>query len=262
MTRWKASAIHFAISFAAIGAIAALVVWRWYPPELFGMAKAGTLLALLGGVDLVLGPLLTLIVYKQGKKSLKFDLTVIALLQAAALSFGLHTVWQSRPVYVVAVADRFRLVFANEIDAPSAARAPAVYRTLPAWGPRTVSATLPQDPKARLEAMLSGFSGLEIFQRPDRFSPYPPRDPAFLGHSVPARTVLELAPEASRAEWERLLQRHAEVGSLAIMPLQSSRGSATVLMRASDGGVLGYSRLDPWPIVNALERRSREPASP
>jgi hypothetical protein len=106
MTRWKASAIHFTISLAVIGLTAAIIVWCWYPPELFGMAKAGILLGLLGGVDLVIGPLLTLLVYKQGKKLLKFDLTVIVLLQVAALAYGLQTVWHSRPVYIASTEDR------------------------------------------------------------------------------------------------------------------------------------------------------------
>ncbi len=259
MTRWKASAIHFAISLVLLAAIVVAVVWRWYPPELFGMAKAGPLLSLLAGVDLVLGPLLTLLVYAPGKKSLKFDLAVIALLQVAAMAFGLHTVWQSRPVYIVAVSDRFRMVFANEIDPPSAARAKAGFRHLPAWGADTVAAPLPEDAKVRLEVMVAGFSGLDISQRPDFFTPYPPRDPAFLARAVPARTVLQLAPETTRADWERAFARHSETGPLAIMPLQSSRGSATVLMQASDGRILGYSRMDPWPIVDALE--ARKPAT-
>jgi hypothetical protein len=255
MTRWKASAIHFLISLVVIGAIAGVVVWRWYPPELFGMAKAGPLLGLLAGVDIVLGPLLTLLVYKQGKKSLKFDLTVIALLQIAALAFGLLTVWQSRPAYIVAISDRFRMVFANEIDTSSAARAPAAYRNTPAWGPELVAAPLPTDPQARLEAMLRSLAGQDISQRPDQFVPYPPRDRGFLARAVPARTVLALAPAADRAEWQAVFARHSDVGALAILPLQSSRGSATVLLRADDGRILGYSRLDPWPVVNALERR-------
>lgn len=257
MTRWKAAAIHFAISFVVLTLIVGFVVWRWYPPELFAMARAGTLLSLLAGVDLVLGPLLTLLVYRTGKPSLKFDLSVIALLQIAAMAFGLHTAWLSRPAYVVATSDRFRLVFANEIDQASAAKAPAEYRHAPALGPRTVAAPLPNDPKRRLEMMLQSFSGLDISQQPAHFVTYPPADAAFLGQAVPADTVLELAPPAQRAAWRQLFARHPGVGSLAILPLQSSRGSASVVLQASDGRILGYSHLDPWPVVNALEKRKR-----
>ena len=45
-------------------------------------------------IDVILGPLLTLLVYKQGKKTLLFDLTVIVLLQISALGYGLWTISQ------------------------------------------------------------------------------------------------------------------------------------------------------------------------
>jgi hypothetical protein len=255
MTRWKAFAIHFTISLVVIGSITAFIVWRWYPPQLFGMAKAGPLLGLLAGVDVVLGPLLTLLVYKQGKKWLKLDLTVIALLQVAALAWGLQTVWHSRPLYIVATSDRFRMVFANELYAPSVARAPDDYREAPAWGAKLVAAPLPEDRKDRLEVMMVSLSGLDISQRPEFFAPYPPRDPGFLAHAVPASEVLALASPEDQADWQAALARHADISSLAMLPLHSSRGSASVLLRADDGQVLGYSRLYPWLIVNAYEKQ-------
>jgi hypothetical protein len=259
MTRWKASAIHFAISFVVLGLIIAAVIWRWYPPELFEMARAGTLLLLLAGVDLVLGPLLTLLVYKHGKPSLKFDLTVIAMLQIAAMAFGLHTAWQSRPAYIVATSDRFRMVFANEIDAASAARAPAEFRRSPMFGPRIVAAPLPNDPKQRLEMMLQSFSGMDISRQPSNFVTYP-GDTGFLDQAVPANTVLELVPPGEQPAWRAVFARYPGIGSLSILPLQSSRGSATIVVQASDGRILGYSRKDPWPVVNALEKRKKTPA--
>lgn len=257
MTRWKAASIHFAISLVALALIVGLVVWRWYPPELFAMARAGTLLSLLAGVDLVLGPLLTLLVYKRGKPSLKFDLAVIAMLQVAAMAFGLHVAWQSRPVYIVATSDRFRMVFANDIAPASMAAAPAEYRRLPVFGPMIVAAPLPGDSKRRLEMMLQSLSGMDISQQPAHFVAYPPADTGFLSQAVPANTVLELAAPDERPIWRQVFARYPGIGSLAILPLQSSRGSATVVLQASDGRILGYSRQDPWPVVNALEKRRK-----
>src|SRR4051812_12853702 len=110
MTRWKAAAIHSLIS-VAVGLIAgALLLGLWYPPPYFHAAGAQELILLLVGVDLVIGPLLTLIVFRWGKPGLAFDLTVISLLQAAALVYGLAIVLQSRPVFLVATVDRFVLV--------------------------------------------------------------------------------------------------------------------------------------------------------
>ena len=255
MTRWKAASIHFLISFAVLGTIIGLVVWRWYPPSLFGMAKAGPLLATLSLVDLVLGPLLTLIVYKAGKRSLKFDLTVIALVQVAALAFGLWTLWQSRPVYFVAIEDRFRMVFANEIDAAAAAKAPPEYQRMPVFGPLQVAAPLPDEPKARLQAMLDAMAGLDISQRPDHFEAYPhAKVQNLLARGMTRERVLELAPAADREAWNEVFA--GRDGAL-MLPISSSRGSASVLVDGSSGATLAYSPLDPWPVVNAARRAGK-----
>ncbi|HEV7490359.1 MAG TPA: hypothetical protein VGO25_06105, partial [Rhodanobacteraceae bacterium] len=80
MTRWKASAVHLSISICVgLGAVA-LIFGVWYPPPYSHAVGADQLVVLLLGVDVVLGPLLTLVVFKSGKKSLRFDLSVIALL--------------------------------------------------------------------------------------------------------------------------------------------------------------------------------------
>lgn len=255
MTRWKAASIHFLISLAVLGTIIGVVVWRWYPPGLFGMAKAGPLLATLSLVDLVLGPLLTLIVYKAGKRSLKFDLTVIALVQVAALAFGLWTLWQSRPVYMVAIEDRFRLVFANEVDAASAAKAPAEYRRMPVFGPELVAAPLPDEPKARLQAMLDAMAGLDISQRPDQYQAYPhAKLQDLLAKGLSAERVIAVAPEADRAAWEKAFE--GRPGAL-LLPIQASRGSASALVDGASGEVIAYEAIDPWPVANAARRAGK-----
>ena len=50
MTRWKASAIHLTLSVLVLCTIAAVLVWRWYPPGLFHMANADKLLLIIAGV--------------------------------------------------------------------------------------------------------------------------------------------------------------------------------------------------------------------
>jgi hypothetical protein len=257
MTRWKASAIHFAVSFAILASIFAIVLWRWYPPALFGMAKAGTLLSVLAGVDLVLGPLLTLLIYRHGKKGLKFDLTFIAIVQIAALSFGLHTLWESRPAYIVGTSDRFHLVFANEIDPPSAEKAPDEYRHAPWFGPKLVSAPLPDDAKARFEAMIAAMTGLEIQYDPSKYTAYLAGNGEPVKNALGARELLSTAPPAERTTWQTIFERYREAQDPAMLPLQSTRGSASVLLDRADGRILGYVALDPWPAYTAAEKLRR-----
>ena len=53
------------------------------------------------GVDLILGPTLTFIVFKSGKPGLKLDLTLIGILQAVCLTIGLSIVYLERPIFFV-----------------------------------------------------------------------------------------------------------------------------------------------------------------
>lgn len=115
MTRWTAAALHATISLLVIGTIAVGVVLLWFPAGLWHAAGLQHLFAIMVAADVVLGPLLTLLVYRKGKPSLRFDLSMIVLVQAAFLAYGLYTLWLNRPVFLVGSQQAFALVFASEV---------------------------------------------------------------------------------------------------------------------------------------------------
>ena len=96
------------------------------------------------GIDVVVGPLLTLVVFKAGKKSLKFDLAVILALQMAAFVYGTSALLEARPAYVAALGDSFQVIQANEITDENLAKAKT---TLPWWGPKWVGTKELVDPE-------------------------------------------------------------------------------------------------------------------
>lgn len=98
--RLIASAIHLLISLVVALLILALLFLLWFPSPLMSLgAVQGVQLILL--VDLVIGPLLTLLVFKKGKASLLFDMSVIVALQLGALTYGLVTVYGQTPSHLV-----------------------------------------------------------------------------------------------------------------------------------------------------------------
>ena len=119
MTCWKASGIHLAICGVIASFVLALMILVWYPAPYFQALGGQKIAMIVIVVDVIVGPLLTLIVYRPMKKGLKFDLTVIALLQVGALAYGVSVLYQGRPVYVVFVKDRFDIVTAVDIDTDS-----------------------------------------------------------------------------------------------------------------------------------------------
>ncbi|MDX1512387.1 MAG: hypothetical protein R3174_01475 [Gammaproteobacteria bacterium] len=98
--RLRAFLIHFSISVAIFVVLMYLIIAHWYagPYFRFDGGWRGTLIVI--GVDLVLGPTLTLIIFDPRKAAwkIKLDLAFICLIQAAALAWGFYAVESQRPV--------------------------------------------------------------------------------------------------------------------------------------------------------------------
>ena len=106
-TRFTAFAVHLGISLVIFAALLLVVVFEWYRFPLFAIEGGWRGIQIIAGCDIVLGPLLTLIVFKPGKPHLKFDLGVIALIQIAALISGTWIAYVQRPVLMVYAEERF-----------------------------------------------------------------------------------------------------------------------------------------------------------
>ena len=150
-TRWQAAPIHLGISALIAVLVIFAMLFFWYPQPYFRASGGQGLMLLLIGVDVVIGPLLTLIVFDPRKKYLKLDLAVIAALQFTALAYGTSVMFDARPVYVSFAGDRFELVEAGAIEAAQLAEANAEFRTLSITGPRVVGTRLPTDPGERVD---------------------------------------------------------------------------------------------------------------
>ncbi|MEG0771590.1 MAG: type IV pilin accessory protein, partial [Clostridia bacterium] len=106
------SRINFFLGHLFISVLIALITiyvvfLLWYPSPLAQAVGVTHIFLMLLAIDVVIGPILGLLVYKEGKKSLKFDLIVIILLQLSALCYGIYSIEQGRPVWLVYNVDRF-----------------------------------------------------------------------------------------------------------------------------------------------------------
>jgi hypothetical protein len=153
--RIRAGLKHLLIS-ALIAVLISVPIVVWLYPQPFFTASGGFLLmALVIGVDVVVGPLLTLLTYDRSKKSLRMDLTVIAVLQLAALFYGLYATAMSRPVFMTWVVDRYETVTAAQVDETELKKAPLEFRDT-RWGhPIQAFAEMPKEPSLRNAFILS-----------------------------------------------------------------------------------------------------------
>jgi hypothetical protein len=165
--RIQAFLIHLISSF--ILALCALVVvfCVWYPSPLQIALGVSNIFLMMLAIDVVVGPMFTLLIYKVGKKSLKFDLATIIILQIAVFSYGFHTIAIGRPAWLVFNVDRFTLVRATDIDQRNINQAKPEYRAAPWFGPKWVASHFPTDQALHKQLILESVQGgYDIQQRP------------------------------------------------------------------------------------------------
>jgi hypothetical protein len=167
--RLKASGIHLAISLVVALNAALMVFGLWYPYPYRDMSGGRELFLIVVAVDVILGPLITLAVFNRAKpvNELKRDLAMIALLQLAALGYGMWTVFAARPVHMVFEYDRFRVVHAVDIPVELLDRTPPGIDALPFTGPTLLSLRPFRDANEKMEATMAALEGLSLSARPD-----------------------------------------------------------------------------------------------
>lgn len=172
MSRWQAFGIHLAISVVVLTALMALIFLLWYPGILFNVDGGWTGLRIVIGVDLVLGPLLTLVVYKAGKPGLRFDLTCIVVFQAACMAGGMFIVHAERPLALVLAYDTIYSLAAKEFE--DYGKDVGVLDSIPGGFPKLVYAELPEDSvQADIIALRGQFIGDPLFMQTARYRPLP-----------------------------------------------------------------------------------------
>lgn len=243
MSRWKASGIHVVICTVVAAAVLSVMWFVWYPYPYFRAVGGDELLLLILAVDIVLGPLITLVIFDTAKKSLRFDLVVVAILQLTALAYGIHVMFIARPVFNVFSVNRFDVVSANEIDDHLLNRASRPeFRTLPLFGPRLVAAQMPAEQQAKEEIMFSSLSGIDLQHYPQYYVPYAQQIPRVIAASRPISELIKRNPSL-RTTLKVLGE--AEAANLRFVPMRAKKRDLTVLVDAS-GRFVGMVPVDPW----------------
>ena len=247
MSRWKAASIHLLIS-AVVGLISATLIFGvWYPPPYSSAMGAGELVVLLLGVNIVLGPLLTLVVFKSGKKYLRLDLAIIALAQACALVYGISVVVGARPVFIVGQIDRFVVVAANNLDPADLAKgSQPEFRSLPWTGPRLVGAQLPTDPKEAADLMYSSIAGKDIEKYPKYYVDYNRVSEALIKRAKPLNELYKKHPEAAKAVDAWLRKHQRDSAGVVWLPMIARRSDMTMLLDPATRQPLDALPIDSW----------------
>ncbi|MBK8739849.1 MAG: hypothetical protein IPM02_10040 [Betaproteobacteria bacterium] len=246
MTRWQAAGIHLGISAVIAAVVLGMLYLAWYPATYFTAMGGQQLAYLLVGVDVVLGPLITLIIFKSGKKGLTFDLTVIGFLQAAALVYGVVVAAGARPVYTVFVVDRFEVVAANDLDDDELAKVERPeFKSLSWTGPRVVGVVKPADPDEQFRIIMSSGMGRDLQHFPQHFVPYADVAAEAGRRAQPLATLRRFNSEHVGDIDEFVRANDLSEADAGFLPLRAKRGERAVIVKRS-GVVVGTLNLSPW----------------
>lgn len=160
-----AFSFHFVLTLVVALLCGALVYGVWYPGGIAEHIGGEGLFTLIMLVEVCVGPLLSLVVYnpKKSKGELVRDYGFIFVIQIAALSYGLYSVAQSRPVFSIFVKDRIEIVAAVELEGSdfSGGRS-ASYQSLSWLGPNRICVEFPESIEERNHLLFSAVAGKDI----------------------------------------------------------------------------------------------------
>ncbi|MBT8436795.1 MAG: hypothetical protein KJP11_05445 [Gammaproteobacteria bacterium] len=107
ITKLKATGIHISLSLVVFIYLAYQIYYNWYPQPYFSIDGGWQGIRLVAGVDLVLGPLLTFLIFdlRKSRKEILFDLMTIVTIQFGALAYGIYATYSQRPVAIVVIDD-------------------------------------------------------------------------------------------------------------------------------------------------------------
>lgn len=241
--RIKAAGVHLLISalVALIGI--GLVFWVWHPAPLQKAVGVTHIFLMMLGIDVVLGPLLTLLVASsKEKKTLKFDLSVIAAVQLAAYLYGMHSIAVSRPVYIAFDKLRFEVVQADSVVRATDKTILPEYQSNPLFAPQWVSVRPYTDAAEQNQrTMLEMQEGISPSMMADLYQPLNDGWGGMLErkHGLDELKQYNLAEQVAKE-----LAAYPQADSY--LPMKAPSEDMAVLLDSEQKQVLGIVDLRPW----------------
>ena len=248
MNRLKAAGLHLLLSFCIVVLVLTTMYLLWYPNSYFNLMGGGRLIIVLAGVDVFLGPLLTLTVYKAGKKGLRFDLFCIGIVQIAALSYGIYVMFAARPVFTVFNRNQFQVSSVVDIAHEELAKAKKIeWRHFSVTGPILVAVGEPNK-KDRKEAMFAQVERDNAHRYPRLYDEYNKHGSEVINAGKP---VISLAADSieNKATIDKFLTKvNRPATDFLVLPISSELAEMTAIIDAKTGDFIEIIDAKPKPI--------------
>ena len=232
--------IHFLCSVLIVLIASVIIFGLWYLGPLANALGVSQLFLMLILIDVVIGPLLGWLVYKEGKKTLKFDLSFVIILQVCAFSYGFYTIAQGRPAWIVYDSSSFIVVKNSDINWQDGNFFKKEFSKAPWFGPKFVALDLQNKYEQRNNALL-GFDENKTIRNPLNYNNLTNANKKIHNFSVP---LLVLDKYNNTNDIQGILKKYPKAN--AWVALSAPVQDMVVLINKENAEVIKIVDLKPW----------------
>lgn len=242
--RVKLALRNLFISQAIIFIFLIFAYFIWFPYSFIILKEFYKTAILLIIVDLVLGPLLVLLVYKENKKHLRFDINILLLIQITAFAFGAYSLYLKHPVYAVFTIDRFTLV-----NAANANSEKIRFNTLKSSlfsKTKIAVAKMPVKIEERNALVLGVLNGeVDLDQRAEYYEPYDLHIKSVIDRNL--ITDVSIFKNKTKREFKKFINKHGgKISDYVYLPLQTQFKDVIWVLNNKTALPIGIIDIDPW----------------
>lgn len=247
-TIWKEKAnaflFHLCISALVALTVAYLIYKIWYPYPYREILWGQDIYRLLIGIDVVIGPLITLIVFDKKKHFLEkaSEIIFIAVLQITALGYGIWALAQARPAHIVFEYDHFQIVpiYLLPLTKPEE-KFDHQIKLEPWTGPNLISLRSLQKDKENIKKWKKNipFGGPPLAAQPSLWQPYELAKNEIISSSRPLYDLMNNYPEEKIAIEQAVKKTKMNFNSISYIPIYAGTNAGALLLPKNSIQIIG-----------------------
>ncbi len=248
--RFKAFELHIIGSACLLALALGGLYFGWYRWPGWYLSGALKIALVMAAVDVVVGPLLTLVIANPNKprRELARDVSIIVAIQLVAAGYGVTTLWEGRPLYYT-YSERFlEMVQAGDLDPVQVALGQKLNPQLaPYWysRPRWIYAPLPKEKKLAGKIVSSAVNGGDdVIQMPRYYKPWEEGLPELRKNLRVVDTMGEIFPHDKKIAKERLQQIGVASDQPVALPMLGRGRPLLAIVDPASAKITAWVRVD------------------
>ena len=248
--RLKAFGLHLLGSVCLLSLALGSLYLGWYRWPGWYLAGALTIALVLAGVDVVIGPLLTLVIAhpKKPRRELARDISIIVVVQLIAAGYGIVTLWNGRPLYYTYSEKFLEMVQAQDVSSEEAALGRKLNPDLaPHWYslPRWIYAPLPKDAQLANKIAHSAVAGGEdVIDMPRYYQPWTDGLPDIRQHLRSLKQMTQIGQKEREVVAQRMRQLGFPADEALVLPMTGKERPLVAVIDPATTKIAALIRVD------------------